>query len=244
MKKKATKTVGKKVIRKKPNGVTRKIPKVVRKTLKIVEMETKTLVPYAKNAKLHGKKQVDQIVASMNEFGFTNPVLVDAHGGIIAGHGRVMAAKRLGMATVPCIELAHLTPEQKKAYILADNRLAETGGGWDKAVGLEELGDIDTPDGILSSMFAELAEELELLPGVGDESGESTTPQVIEEMELQPEEHYDFLVVMATNVNDWNTLCAHLNVKEVHSTRTAKRIGVGRAVHASTVLNLINKNKK
>ena len=74
------------------------------------------LIPYARNSRTHADEQVAQIAASIKEFGFTNPVLIDADGGIIAGHGRVMAARKLGIEIIPCIELAHLTETQKKAY--------------------------------------------------------------------------------------------------------------------------------
>ena len=89
------------------------------------------LIPYARNSRTHSDEQVAQIAASIKEFGFTNPVLIDADGGIIAGHGRVMAARKLGIEIIPCIELAHLTETQKKAYIIADNKLA-LNGGWDE----------------------------------------------------------------------------------------------------------------
>lgn len=96
------------------------------------------LQPYAKNARTHSDEQVDQIAASMREFGFTNPILVDSADGIIAGHGRLMAAKRLGLATVPVIVLDHLTDAQRRAYILADNKLA-LNAGWDNDLLAQEL---------------------------------------------------------------------------------------------------------
>lgn len=96
------------------------------------------LQPYAKNARTHSDEQVDQIAASIREFGFTNPILVDSADGIIAGHGRLMAAKRLGLATVPVIVLDHLTDAQRRAYILADNKLA-LNAGWDDGLLSEEL---------------------------------------------------------------------------------------------------------
>jgi DNA modification methylase len=89
------------------------------------------LTPYAKNARTHSAAQLAQLVASIQQFGFTNPVLIDAQGGIVAGHGRYLAAQQLGLATVPCLRLAHLTEVQKRAYILADNQLA-LGAGWDE----------------------------------------------------------------------------------------------------------------
>jgi ParB-like chromosome segregation protein Spo0J len=116
--------------------------------MKIENIKTESLVPYARNAKLHDQAQVDKIASSIREFGFNNPVLVDGEKppGIIAGHGRVLAAKKLGLAEVPCIRLAHLSEAQKRAYILADNRLAELGGGWDMEmlkIELGELGELD-----------------------------------------------------------------------------------------------------
>ncbi len=97
------------------------------------------LIPYARNARTHSEAQVALIAGSIREFGFNNPVLVDGENGIIAGHGRVLAARKLGLATVPVIELAHLTEAQKRAYILADNRLAEQ-AGWDRELLALELG--------------------------------------------------------------------------------------------------------
>ena len=103
-----------------------------------------SLIPYARNSRTHSDEQVAQIAASIREFGFTNPVLVDGEGGIIAGHGRVMAARRLGLGEVPCIRLGHLTDAQKKAYVIADNKLA-LNAGWDNellALELQELEDM------------------------------------------------------------------------------------------------------
>lgn len=88
------------------------------------------LVPYANNARVHSKAQIAQIRASLREFGFVAPVLIDFDNNIIAGHGRVEAARAEGMAAVPCVLVSNLTEAQRKAYILADNRLSET-GSWD-----------------------------------------------------------------------------------------------------------------
>ena len=100
-----------------------------------------SLVPYARNARTHSDTQVTQIAASIREFGFTNPVLVDAEGGVIAGHGRLLAARKLGMTEVPTLELAHLTPTQRRAYVLADNKLA-LNAGWDTDMLRLELADL------------------------------------------------------------------------------------------------------
>tara|TARA_R110002060_G_scaffold51259_2_gene62137 strand:- start:76 stop:630 length:555 start_codon:yes stop_codon:yes gene_type:complete len=88
------------------------------------------LIPYANNSRTHSDEQVNQIASSIKEFGFTNPVLIDEQGGLIAGHGRVMAAKKLNLDEVPSIELKGLTEAQKKAYIIADNQLP-LNAGWD-----------------------------------------------------------------------------------------------------------------
>jgi DNA modification methylase len=109
--------------------------------LRIEHRAVGELIPYARNARTHSEAQVALIAGSIREYGFTNPVLVDGENGIIAGHGRVMAARTLGLTTVPVIELGHLTEAQKKAYILADNRLAEQ-AGWDSALLALELGDL------------------------------------------------------------------------------------------------------
>ncbi len=100
-----------------------------------------SLIPYARNARTHSDAQVAQIAASIREFGFTNPVLVDGDRGVIAGHGRLLAARKLGMADVPTIELSHLTPAQRRAYVLADNRLALS-AGWDAELLRIELADL------------------------------------------------------------------------------------------------------
>ena len=106
------------------------------------------LIPYARNSRTHSAEQVTQIAASIREFGFTNPVLIDAAGGIIAGHGRVMAAQQLGIEAVPCLRLAHLSDAQKRAYIIADNKIA-LNAGWDddilrgELLDLRDLGEID-----------------------------------------------------------------------------------------------------
>ena len=106
--------------------------------MKIEQIPTEKLIPYARNAKKHDAAQVSKLAGSIREFGFNNPVLIDRDNGIIAGHGRVMAAQKLELKEVPCIRLGHLTDNQRRAYILADNKLAEIGGGWDEELlGLE-----------------------------------------------------------------------------------------------------------
>lgn len=96
------------------------------------------LTPYAKNSRTHSERQVEQIAASIKEFGFTQPILVDGNNGVIAGHGRLMAARLIGMDEVPVIELSGLTAAQKRAYVIADNKLTEN-GGWDESILADEL---------------------------------------------------------------------------------------------------------
>ena len=101
------------------------------------------LIPYARNSRTHSDEQVAQIAASIKEFGFLNPIIVDGENGIIAGHGRVMAAQRLGLTELPCVEADHLTDAQRRAYIIADNKLA-LNAGWDDEIlriELDELGE-------------------------------------------------------------------------------------------------------
>ena len=113
--------------------------------LKIIYKKTAELLPYARNARTHSDSQVAQLAASIKEFGFNNPVAIDADGMILCGHGRVMAAQRLGMDQVPTVCLAHLTDIQKKAYILADNKLA-LNAGWDNDMLKVELEDLKFSD--------------------------------------------------------------------------------------------------
>jgi DNA modification methylase len=131
-------------------------------------IEIDRLIPYANNARTHSDEQIKKIQASLREFGFVNPVLVDKGNGIIAGHGRVEAARREGLTEVPCVRIEHLTEAQKKAYILADNRLA-LDAGWNMdilKVELEELKELDFDidltgfnDEELSDLFGEESDE-------------------------------------------------------------------------------------
>lgn len=110
-------------------------------TIQITYKPIQDLIPYARNSRTHSDAQVAQIAASIREFGWTNPVLLDGENGIIAGHGRVMAAQKLGETEVPTIELGHMTDAQKRAYIIADNKLA-LNAGWDDEMLALELSDL------------------------------------------------------------------------------------------------------
>jgi len=124
------------------------------------------LIPYINNSRTHSDAQIGEIAASIREFGWTNPILIDGENGIIAGHGRVKAAMLLGMEEVPVIELSHLSETQKKAYIIADNRLA-LNAGWDNEMLTIELNGL-LADGFALEVLGFDAEVLEQLLG-GDE---------------------------------------------------------------------------
>lgn len=133
--------------------------------LKVELVDVDRLVPYARNAKKHSEEQVDLICASIREFGWTNPCLV-ADGGLLAGHGRVMAARKLGLRRVPCIDLSHLSATQRRAYIVADNQIPNFGSSWDMDLLKGEIADLKI-EGF----------DLELL-GFGDELTDILDPEL------------------------------------------------------------------
>ena len=119
--------------------------------MQIEQLKVGDLIPYVNNSRTHSDEQVMQVASSIKEFGFTNPILIDDDSGIIAGHGRLMAAKKLGLDEVPCIRLGHLSEAQRKAYVIADNQLA-LNSGWDLdslRVEIERLDELDFDMGLL-----------------------------------------------------------------------------------------------
>ena len=136
------------------------------------------LVPYAKNARTHSPEQVAQIAASIVEFGFVNPILVDTNDGIIAGHGRLLAARQLGLTEVPVVVLDHLSETQRRAYILADNRLAMN-AGWDETALAAELGDLARA-GVELTLIGFSDEELEALLDDGVEPDQDVAEEIPE----------------------------------------------------------------
>jgi DNA modification methylase len=149
--------------------------------MKITVKKVDSLIPYVKNSRTHSPDQVAQIAASIKEFGWTNPILVDGDNGIIAGHGRLMAARKLGHKEVPTIELKDLTETQKKAYIIADNRLA-LNAGWDNEMLTIELNDL-LADGFALDILGfdpkEIAALLnpEVVEGLTDEDAVPEVPE-------------------------------------------------------------------
>jgi 16S rRNA G966 N2-methylase RsmD len=148
--------------------------------MNITEKNVAELIPYANNSRTHSDEQVAQIAASIKEFGWTNPILITDNS-IIAGHGRLMAARKLGMSKVPCIEVKNLTPAQVKAYIIADNKLA-LNAGWDNELlniefqELEELGfDLELTGFSLDEIDA--LKPVELTEGLTDEDAVPDAPE-------------------------------------------------------------------
>lgn len=139
--------------------------------LEVTYRPIESLIPYARNSRIHSDAQVAQIAASIREFGWTNPVLIDAEGGIIAGHGRIMAGRKLGITEAPCIVLENLTDAKRRAYIIADNKLA-LNAGWDVELLKVEMKDLDAEKfdltltgfelGELATLFDEQPQEMEI----------------------------------------------------------------------------------
>ena len=138
------------------------------KIAKVQEVPVSRLKPYEKNAKIHGTNQIEKLKASIEEFGFLTPCLIDEEYNLIAGHGRVMAAKDLGMESVPCVFVEGLTEAQRKAYILADNRLGEL-GEWDMELVISELEDLKAMDFDIELTGFELPDETEQTEVIEDE---------------------------------------------------------------------------
>ena len=141
------------------------------------------LIPYAKNARTHSDEQVAQIAGSIKEFGFNNPVLVDKDNSVIAGHGRLMAARKLGMDKVPVVELQHLTESQRKAYVLADNRIA-LNSGWDTSMLSLELQDLK--DDIDLSLLGFDPDELDALLNPIEETEGLTDEDAVPDVPDEP----------------------------------------------------------
>ena len=149
--------------------------------LEVAYIATTDVIPYANNPRTHSEQQVAQVAASIKEFGFNNPILLDEHNGIIAGHGRLAAAQKLGMELVPTITLAGLTEAQRKAYVIADNKLTEN-GGWDYdllAVEIERLKELDVDIDLTGFDPTELDTilEPEVVEGLTDEDEVPEAPE-------------------------------------------------------------------
>lgn len=143
------------------------------KSVKLQEVAIELLKPYKRNAKIHPQKQIDKIVESIQEFGFITPCVIDSAYNVIAGHGRIMASEQMGLKTVPCVFIEGLTEEQRRAYILADNRLGEL-GEWDMDLVFDELGDLVDMDFDIEVTGFEMPEEI---PEIEEGEYEFTPPE-------------------------------------------------------------------
>lgn len=143
--------------------------------MKVVTKAVADLIPYVRNSRTHSDAQVAQIAASIKEFGWTNPILIDGENGIIAGHGRLLAARKLGQDKVPVIELAHMTEAQKRAYIIADNKLA-LNADWDHELLRLEIEDIQNEINLNLLGFSNF--ELNQILGLDEIKQKSTTAEI------------------------------------------------------------------
>lgn len=206
--------------------------------LNIVYRQIKDLKPYKKNAKKHNKEQVGQIANSIKKFGFTQPVIVDKNNIVVAGHGRILGAKKAGLKSVPTVCLEDLTEEQIKAYRLVDNKLNES--EWDSDLlkqSLEEIAEMDM------EVFGFTIDSL------ADETVE-VEPEVPFTEILNEENNY--IVLKFENKIDWINAMGVLGVEKVKAYPTKKngnkktfgeRAGVGRVIDGIKVLERINENE-
>jgi site-specific DNA-methyltransferase (adenine-specific) len=190
---------------------------VMKNKPKIEILKTDSLIPYARNSRTHSEAQVAQIAGSIREFGFTNPVLIDAENGIIAGHGRIMAAQKLGLAEVPCIRLDHLTETQRKAYVIADNKLA-LNSGWDDSMLALELAELQDDNFDLSLTGFDESELADLL---AETIEGKTDPDEVQEPPVDPVTVRGDVWVMgkhrllcgdSTSIDDLRKLCGEQDV--------------------------------
>jgi ParB-like chromosome segregation protein Spo0J len=168
--------------------------------LEVAYIATTDVIPYVNNARAHSEQQVGQVAASIKEFGFNNPILIDEHNGVIAGHGRLAAAQKLGLELIPTITLAGLTEAQRKAYVIADNKLTEN-SRWDfdlLSLEIEQLKDLDFDVALLGFSEVELdgisSEEMDMsvLDELDDEEVDGFESDVKRAIQIEFEsEHYD-----------------------------------------------------
>ncbi|MGI6617713.1 MAG: site-specific DNA-methyltransferase [Saccharofermentanales bacterium] len=149
-------------------------------TSKFEKVPIDKLVPYARNARTHSKEQIMQLRSSIREFGFLNPCLIDKDYNVIAGHGRILAAKEEGLTELPCVFVEHLTDAQKRAYIIADNRLAMN-AGWDEEMLSVELSDLEGADFDLDLLGFTDSELKKLLGGLETEEDDFDLTAALEE---------------------------------------------------------------
>ena len=206
--------------------------------LEIVYKRTDELIPFVNNSRTHSDEQVNQIASSIREFGFTNPILLDGEDGIIAGHGRLQAARLLGLDEVPTIRLDGLDELQKRAYVIADNKLA-LNAGWDAELLQLEIQNLQDKDFDISLLGFD---EKELMQILGEEDDE-----VVAEIKFSEElmENHNYVVLYFDNDIDWLSAQTHFALESVHSKRANGKPwskGVGRVVNGGKYLTKLNEN--
>jgi ParB-like chromosome segregation protein Spo0J len=206
--------------------------------LEITYKPTSELIPFVNNSRTHSDEQVNQIAASIKEFGFTNPILLDGEDGIIAGHGRLQAARLLGLDEVPTIRLDGLDELQKRAYVIADNKLA-LNAGWDSELLQLEIQNLQQKDFDISLLGFD---EKELMQILGEDEDE-----VVAEIKFSEElmESHNYVVMYFDNDIDWLSAQTHFGLESVHSKRSNGKPwskGVGRVVNGGQYLTKLSEN--
>lgn len=195
------------------------------------------LIPYANNSRTHDDRQIDQVAESIKEFGFTNPILIDEDNGVIAGHGRLLASKKLNLDEVPCIILNGLSDEQKKAYVIADNKLA-LNAGWNEKMLMKELFTLEGKefDLLLTGFSSDELKSLVDIDITGD--GVESSPQIVFSEEV--DESHNYVVLYFSNDIDWLSARTHFDLESVHSKRCNGKPwskGIGRVVDGAIYLS-------
>ena len=198
------------------------------KELNITYRPIKELKPYKKNAKKHSKEQVEQIANSIKEFGFTQPVIIDKHDCVVAGHGRILGAKKAGLKQVPTVCLDELTEEQIKAYRLVDNKLNES--EWDKKTLKEELDELYSSFSMEDFGFGISIENIDLL-----QEGRR---------EIAPElgEANNYIVLEFDTEQEWEDAQFYFDLKEVETpdkNPKIRRKGIGRVIKGKDILEIL-----
>lgn len=217
------------------------------KEIQIETLPLDSLIPYVRNSRTHSGDQIAQIAASIKEFGFTNPVLIDETGGIIAGHGRVMAARKLGLENVPCIRLGYLTETQKRAYVIADNKLA-LNAGWDETLLGLEISELQG-QGFDTALLGFTESELENILAAGEDDDLETTDEEALPQAIQLEPPREYAVIMCNDAEEWERLKVALSLTPVRRGGYKKgsafdAVGTQRVVMAADVLPILEGGAK
>ena len=191
------------------------------------------LIPYARNSRTHSDKQIQKLAKGIEEFGFLNPIVTNGENGILAGHGRILAAELLGMDEVPVIEATHLNESQRRAYVMFDNRIAEE-AGWNEKALLREILDMqnDDYDPAMTGF-----DDDELAKILGEDIKEEIAPEI--EFSEEVGEAHNYVVLYFDNDLDWLAAQTHFDLKSVHSKRANGKPwskGIGRVINGAEYL--------